>query len=124
METVQINEKRSPVRLPVLNASAPAPELDLDAELAKFEAEQRTLLGLEGKKAAWVDHNPRIFTKEQRGHTTLLVGGLTIAHDYFITGALNGLGYKVVPLDAPDNTALQFGKEFGNRGQCNPTYFT
>ena len=24
----------------------------------------------------------------------------------------------------PDNDALQFGKEFGNRGQCNPTYFT
>ena len=24
----------------------------------------------------------------------------------------------------PDNDALRVGKEFGNRGQCNPTYFT
>jgi predicted nucleotide-binding protein (sugar kinase/HSP70/actin superfamily) len=24
----------------------------------------------------------------------------------------------------PDNAGLQVGKEFGNRGQCNPTYFT
>ena len=24
----------------------------------------------------------------------------------------------------PDNDALRYGKEFGNRGQCNPTYFT
>ena len=35
-----------------------------------------------------------------------------------------GIGYKVQALDMPDNDALQFGKEFGNRGQCNPTYFT
>ena len=27
-------------------------------------------------------------------------------------------------LDCPDNSALRYGKEFGNRGQCNPTYFT
>ena len=27
-------------------------------------------------------------------------------------------------LDVADNTSLRFGKEFGNRGQCNPTYFT
>ena len=27
-------------------------------------------------------------------------------------------------VDRPDNEALQFGKEFGNRGQCSPTYFT
>ena len=38
--------------------------------------------------------------------------------------ALAGLGYKMKPLDVPDNEALRYGKEFGNRGQCNPTYFT
>jgi hypothetical protein len=38
-------------------------------------------------------------------------------------GALRGIGYKV-ELGCPDNDALQAGKEFGNRGQCNPTYFT
>jgi predicted nucleotide-binding protein (sugar kinase/HSP70/actin superfamily) len=27
-------------------------------------------------------------------------------------------------MDVPDNEALRVGKEVGNRGQCNPTYFT
>jgi predicted nucleotide-binding protein (sugar kinase/HSP70/actin superfamily) len=27
-------------------------------------------------------------------------------------------------MDVPSNEALQYGREFGNRGQCNPTYFT
>ena len=39
-------------------------------------------------------------------------------------GALRGIGYKVLALDVPDNDALQYGREYGNRGQCNPTYFT
>jgi predicted nucleotide-binding protein (sugar kinase/HSP70/actin superfamily) len=41
-----------------------------------------------------------------------------------VCAALRGLGYRVAALPCPDRTALQFGKEFGNRGQCNPTYFT
>lgn len=55
---------------------------------------------------------------------TILVSGLTISHDQFVQAALAGLGYKIQALDGPDNESLQFGKEFGNRGQCNPTYFT
>jgi hypothetical protein len=47
-----------------------------------------------------------------------------MAHDLFLQGALRGLGYKTKAIDVPDNSALTFGKEFGNRGQCNPTYFT
>ena len=60
----------------------------------------------------------------QRAHTTVLISGLTMAHDFFLQGALRGIGYKVQAIDCPDNAALQMGKEFGNRGQCNPTYFT
>ena len=37
---------------------------------------------------------------------------------------LSAAGFRVRALDCPDNDALRFGKEFGNRGQCNPTYFT
>ena len=126
METTTTTTRR--VSLPVLGAQAQAQraklDLDLDAELKRFEEEQMTALGLEGKKTHWIDANPRTFTRDQRAHTTLLVGGLTIAHDYLVTAALDGLGYKVKTLDCPDTTALQFGKEFGNRGQCNPTYFT
>ena len=47
-----------------------------------------------------------------------------MAHDLSSQGALRGIGYKVKAIDVPDNDGAPFGKEFGNRGQCNPTYFT
>ncbi len=47
-----------------------------------------------------------------------------MAHDLFVQASLRGIGYKVKALDVPDLEALQYGREFGNRGQCNPTYFT
>src|SRR3954453_23641247 len=106
-------------RLPVLG------EVDIEAELAKFEAEESVKLGLKVNNEHWVDKmvSPQ-FTKSQRPNTTLLVSGLTAAHDLLVKAALTGLGYKVEVIDAPDNDALRYGKEFGNRGQCNPTYFT
>jgi len=97
----------------------------IEAELKKFEMEERKRLGLPVENAKhWFDAVPREFTRDQREHTTILVSGLTMAHDLFIQAALRGLGYKVMALDTPDNDALQFGREYGNRGQCNPTYFT
>jgi len=97
----------------------------IEAELKKFETEERKRLGLPVETAQhWFDAVPREFTREQREHTTILVSGLTMAHDLFIQAALRGIGYKVMALDTPDNDALQFGREYGNRGQCNPTYFT
>src|SRR5689334_5002075 len=64
------------------------------------------------------------FTKSQRAHTTLLFGGLTWKHERLVHGALEGLGYKCQALPAPNVAAFQTGKEYGNNGQCNPTYFT
>ncbi|HEX4456396.1 MAG TPA: 2-hydroxyglutaryl-CoA dehydratase [Polyangia bacterium] len=99
-------------------------EFDIDAELKQFELDQMAELGLEPGKEHWRDDNPTKFMASQRAHTTILISGLTMAHDLFIQGALRGIGYQVRAIDCPDNSALQFGKEFGNRGQCNPTYFT
>ncbi len=97
----------------------------IEAELKAFEAEERRKLGLDEEKVEqWRDPNPQVFTKKQRATTTILLGGLTRAQDYLIAGALAGVGYKVKSMDVPDYEALRFGKEFGNRGQCNPTYFT
>ncbi len=103
--------------------SVPPPSVDVDAELARFEAEERARLGLTDRRQ-WFDGNPNTFRVDQRAHTTILVAGLTQAHDLFIRSAIASCGYKVEILDCPDNEALRFGKEFGNRGQCNPTYFT
>jgi predicted nucleotide-binding protein (sugar kinase/HSP70/actin superfamily) len=106
------------------NVSADPAELDIDAELKKFELEQMKALGLEPGREHWRDDNPTKFTASQRTHTTILISGLTMAHDLFLQGGLRGIGYKVEAIDCPDTAALQLGKEFGNRGQCNPTYFT
>ena len=66
----------------------------------------------------------RPFTKQQRAFTTLLFGGLTWKHEKLVHGALEGLGYKARPVPTPNVRAFQLGKEYGNNGQCNPTYFT
>ncbi len=111
-------------RLPLIEKGV---DIDVEAELKKFEEEERVRLGLDKERDQWVEEMANLnFTKEQRQKydTTILVSGLTMAQDYFVEGALKGLGYKVIHLDCPDNEALRHGKEFGNRGQCNPTYFT
>ena len=97
----------------------------IERELRQFEREERVRLGLvEAPTVHWRDAAPQRFTRAERDHTTLLCGGLTQAQDLLIQGALRGIGYQVEVLDTPDNEALRFGREFGNRGQCNPTYFT
>src|SRR5205085_12536124 len=63
-------------------------------------------------------------TADQRHHTTLLFGGLTWTHEKLVHGALEGLGYKCEVVPTPNVKAFQLGKEYGNNGQCNPTYFT
>lgn len=99
--------------------------LDLDAELAKFEADERKRLGLDGKVEQWVEDMVGLgFKKSERSKITLLIGGMTLAQDYLVEGGLKGVGYNVQMLDCPTTEAFQTGKEFGNRGQCNPTYFT
>jgi len=72
----------------------------------------------------WHDPAPKSFTYDQKACTTILFSGLTQAHDMFIQAAFTGVGYTVTALDVPDNEALRIGKEYGNRGQCNPTHFT
>ena len=64
------------------------------------------------------------FTRSQRDDTTILFGGLTWKHEKLVHGALESLGYRCEALPVPNKKAFQLGKEYGNNGQCNPTYFT
>ncbi|WP_425456532.1 2-hydroxyglutaryl-CoA dehydratase [Cohnella pontilimi] len=99
--------------------------LSIEEKLRIFQKEQEKALGLDPEnKNQWFDPVPRQFLAKDKSSTTILFGGLTMAHDYLVEGALQGLGYRVKHLDCPDNESLRYGKEFGNRGQCNPTYFT
>ncbi|MHC5051975.1 MAG: 2-hydroxyglutaryl-CoA dehydratase, partial [Planctomycetota bacterium] len=92
----------------------------------RVREERKRLLaeaGLEGPRH-FLRPVERPFTADQRGTTTLLFGGLTLKHEQLILGALQGLGYKCEMLPVPDVRSFQIGKEYGNNGQCNPTYFT
>ena len=122
---------KSGISLVNLLTSDPESELDtvaydqIEVELKAFEEQEKARLGIKEEPVQqWHDANPRTFNRRERESTTLLFGGLTYAHDLLCGAALAGLGYKVRPLDCPDYESLRFGKEFGNRGQCNPTYFT
>ena len=121
--------KNDPLRLPLVTDDLllgdGALGVDIDEELRRLDAEQADIEKPVFATDHWVDQmvNPQ-FKRSERAETTLLVSGLTAAHDFLVQGALTGLGYKVEVIEAPDNEALRYGKEFGNRGQCNPTYFT
>ena len=114
------------IHLPIIGQQA-LDDLDIDTELAAFEARERQRLGLEEdpEKSFWRDTMvDQPFTRADRANTTILIGGLPEAQDFLIPAALKPLGYTVRPLPQPDTDSLKYGKEFGNRAQCNPTYFT
>jgi predicted nucleotide-binding protein (sugar kinase/HSP70/actin superfamily) len=93
----------------------------LAAERARLAAES----GLPGAHARHF-HRPveRAFTAEERGKVTILFGGLTWKHEKVIQAVFEGSGYHCQILPVPNVSAFQMGKEYGNNGQCNPTYFT
>jgi predicted nucleotide-binding protein (sugar kinase/HSP70/actin superfamily) len=66
----------------------------------------------------------RPFTAAERDDVTILFGGLTSKHEWLIKSAFQSAGYKIEVLPTPDVASFQLGKEYGNNGQCNPTYFT
>ena len=119
----------SKVRLPVFGAavaSKPAPEeIDVELELRAWEEAERERLGIRQERRQWADGMLKpAMTKSEKANVTLLISGLTAAQDFLVEGALRGLGYNVTYFGMADGAGLQTGKEFGNRGQCNPTYFT
>src|SRR5581483_6077872 len=78
-------------------------------------AEERARLEAEaGVQKREVHHFKRSqempFTKQQRGSTTLLFGGLTWKHEKLVHGALEGLGYRAEAVPTPNVKAFQTGK--------------
>lgn len=97
----------------------------LDLEVDRFRKNLLEEAGLSiGPPAHFKRPVERPFTKQERNRVTLLFGGLTIRHEQLIYAGLEGLGYKLGLLPTPVKADFQAGKEYGNNGQCNPTYFT
>jgi predicted nucleotide-binding protein (sugar kinase/HSP70/actin superfamily) len=129
-----IDQDLSPKRrLPLVESTVSLPKNDvsamdeaaIEAELRAFEEAERERLGIRKERKQWTDNmlKPTV-TKKERDDITILVTGLTQAHDFLVEGALRGQGYRVEWIGTSDQAGLQVGKEYGNRGQCNPTYFT
>ena len=98
-------------------------EEEINQRLAEQRAKLRQQFGLAEPKHF---HRPRerAFTAEERDKVTILFGGLTWKHEELIKAVFQGNGYKCEMVPTPNVAAFQLGKEFGNNGQCNPTYFT
>lgn len=100
-------------------------ESEIEEQLREYEATLRQSFGVAREPVQhFTRPAERAFKASERGKVTILFGGLTRTHDYVLKAAAAGLGYHVVELPTPDNLSLAIGKEFGNRGQCNPTYYT
>ena len=115
----------APTMLPVQLRS----RTDVEAEITRRLAAERARLEREaGIQSRSVHHFQRPvelpFTADQRDRVTILFGGLTWKHEVLVHAALAVAGYKVEVVPTPDVPAFQLGKEYGNNGQCNPTYFT
>src|SRR5260221_793306 len=96
---------------------------DLKQRLAAERARLREKAGLSAPSHF---HRPveRAFKAEERNRVTILFGGFTWKHEDLIRAVFQGCGYRCEKLPVPNVAAFQTGKEYGNHGQCNPTYFT
>src|SRR6201987_1517028 len=101
--------------------------IEMDQEVnARLAAERIRLRKLPGLDSPDHFKKPveRAFTAQERNRVTILFGGFTWKHEDLIRAVFQGCGYRCEKLQVPDVAAFQTGKEFGNNGQCNPTYFT
>ena len=75
-----------------------------------------------------VEHYRRLeeplFTLAERDTVTILIGGLTWKHEELIKAVFQSSGYRCMRLPIPSRADFEAGKQYGNNGQCNPTYFT
>ncbi len=102
-------------------------QIEQDREIAeRLAAERLRLRKLAGLETPKHFHKPieRAFTAEERSRVTILFGGLTWKHEELIRAVFLGTGYHCERVPVPDVAGFQLGKEYGNNGQCNPTYFT
>ncbi len=102
-------------------------QIENDQEIKqRLDAERMRLRKIAGLDRPDHFHRPveRAFTAAERSRVTILFGGFTWKHEDLIRAVFLGSGYRCEKLPVPDVPAFQIGKEFGNNGQCNPTYFT
>jgi hypothetical protein len=120
-ESSPVHRSDSSVRAPLIRTRE-----EIEQEIReRVEAERRRLEAQRRQPPRVHFHKPieRPFTAAERSRVTILFGGLTWKHEWLLRSVFESAGYKVELLPTPDVAGFQLGKEFGNNGQCNPTYF-
>src|SRR5215469_16578762 len=113
------------VDFPLDELTRPRTEEEIQKKLAQERARLASMMGLDsGPVRHFQRPVERPFTAEERNKVTILFGGLTWKHERVIQAVFEGCGYHCEILPVPDVAGFQLGKEYGNNGQCNPTYFT
>jgi predicted nucleotide-binding protein (sugar kinase/HSP70/actin superfamily) len=113
----------APTTFPVEVKRREQVEVDVARRLAAERARLEAAAGLRRQVRQFQRPKERPFTAAERDRVTLLIGGLTWKHDALVRAAFQSAGYRVEVMPIPDVPAFQLGKEYGNNGQCNPTYF-
>ena len=72
----------------------------------------------------WRDIINTKFTEYDTKNTTILFGGMTILHNRLVIATLKSAKENFIALPDPDFESFAVGKAYGNKAQCNPTYFT
>src|SRR5271169_1081624 len=113
------------IDFPVDKLTRPQTEEEIQRKLAQERARLASMMGLDsGPVRHFKRPVERPFSAEERSKVTILFGGLTWKHERVIQAVFEGCGYHCEILPDADVNAFQLGKEYGNNGQCNPTYFT
>ena len=103
-------------------------QTDFEVEIqARIDAERARLRAASGAGPhARVQETGGAYIHRGRNaiYVTILFGGLTWKHEEMIKAVFHGSGYHCENIPTPVVADFQAGKEFGNNGQCNPTYFT
>ena len=103
----------------------PMNEEEIQRKLAQERARLASMMGLDsGPVRHFKRPVERSFGADERKKVTILFGGLTWKHERVIQAVFQGCGYNCEVMPVPNVSAFQLGKEYGNNGQCNPTYFT
>src|ERR1700746_3282829 len=111
--------------MPTINREVVQTEFEMEIQ-ARIDAERARLRAEAGLARMREFKRPveRKFTAQERDRVTILFGGLTWKHEEMIKAVFHGSGYHCENIPTPEVADFQAGKEFGNNGQCNPTYFT
>jgi predicted nucleotide-binding protein (sugar kinase/HSP70/actin superfamily) len=76
------------------------------------------------KNEQWPGYQNPLWHKNNRKDVTILYNVVEKKKSYFLQAFFRRNGYKYIDLGDHVKEDVRWGKEHGNRMQCNPTYFT